>query len=218
MGLLATASRWPRWAPPAAAVLLVLTSLAIRASLEQRDAWDRAVAFEAAGNTERAIEEYRWTLRWYTPWGPPVAAATLALVDLAQRHAAEDPETAVQAWDALRSGLIAARSLYQPHAELVERASRELPPLLVRVADRRGDRRDPTKLLARFQADYARPVGVNPWTSLAVTLGFVAWIGGLWWSARRGVDTSGHWQRAGWQGIGIALVGFATWATAMWLA
>lgn len=218
MALFATTSRWQRWAPPAVAALLVLTSLGIRATLEQQDAWGRAVVLEAKGETERAIEEYRWALRWYTPWGPAVADAAAALVDLAQRHAAEDPETAVQAWDALRSGLIAARSLYQPHAELVERANRELPPLLVRVADRRGDRRDPAKLLARFQADYARPVGVNPLTSLVVTAGFGAWIAGLWWAARRGVDASGRWQRAGWQGVIVAAFGFTAWATAMWLA
>lgn len=210
--------QWPRWAPPVVAALVVLASLGVRATLEQQQAWARAVAFEAKGDTERAIEEYRWTLRWYTPWGPALGDAAAALVDLAQRHAAEDPETAVQAWDALRSGLIASRSLYQPQAELVDRANRELPPLLVRVADRRGDRRDPAKLLARFQADYARPVGVTPWTSLAVTLGFVAWIAGLWFAARRGVDAAGRWQKAGWRGMAVAVVGFATWATAMWLA
>ncbi len=218
MAQFASSSRWLRWAPPAVATLLVLASLGVRATLEQQEAWARAVAFEAKGDTERAVEEYRWTLRWYTPWGPAVDDAAAALVDLAQRHAAQDPETAVQAWDALRSGLIAARSLYQPHAELVDRASRELPPLLVRVADRRGDRREPAKLLVRFQADYSRPVGVNPLTSLAVSAGFIAWIAGLWFAARRGLDANGRWQRAGWQGVGVAVLGFAAWATAMWLA
>lgn len=206
------------WAAPAVAVLLVLASLAVRATVEQRDAWARAVALEASGETERAIEEYRWTLRWYTPWGPAVDDAAAALVDLAERHAAKDPETAVQAWDALRSGLIAARSLYQPRRELVERASRELPPLLVRVADRRGDQRDPAKLLARFQADYARPVGVAPGLSALVTLGFLLWMGGLAWAARRGVDDTGRWQAAAWRGLAVSLAGFATWAGALWLA
>ncbi len=206
------------WAAPVLAVLLVLASLSVRATLEQRDAWGRAVALESKGETERAIEEYRWTLRWYTPWGPAVDDAAAALVDLAQRHAQSDPETAVQAWDALRSGLIAGRSLYQPRADLVERASRELPPLLVRVADRRGDQRDPAKLLARFQGDYARPVGVTPGLSLLVTLGFLLWIGGLAWAARRGVDDAGRWLPAGWRGVGVSLAGFATWAGALWLA
>lgn len=207
-----------RWALPSLAVLAVLVSLAVRATHEQRQAWARAVALEAQGEVERAIEEYRWTLRWYTPWGPAVDDAAAALVDLAQRHSAHDPETAVQAWDALRSGLIAARSLYQPRAELVAQASRALPPLLVRVADRRGDRRDPAKLLARFEADYARPIGVAPALSLLVTLGFALWIGGLAWAARRGVDDAGRWQPAGWRGVALSLAGFATWAGALWWA
>lgn len=199
------------------AVALVLASLSARATWEQRQAYARAVQYEKSGDLWRAVDEYRWALRWYTPWGPDLDDAARALVDLGTRHAEDDPELAVQAWDNLRSGLIAGRSLWQPHADLVEQANRTLPPLLVRAADRRGDKRDPAQLLRRFQADYRRPVGVGPLTSAAVSLGFLAWVGGLVLAASRGVDAAGQWQSAGWRWLGVAGAGFLCWAGALWL-
>lgn len=202
---------------PLLACLIVLAALGARATVEQRAAYARAVALEKAGKLPDAIDEYRWALRWYTPWGPVHGDAAEALLDIGQRQAAADPELAVQAYDSLRSGLIASRSLYQPRAELVTLCNRTLPQLLVRVADRRGDKRDPKELLKRFTADYARPVGVAPWTSLAVALGFVMWLGGLVLVVARGVDDDGRFLPAGWRWLGGSLAGFAVWVLALWL-
>lgn len=200
---------------PLLAAGLVLASLAIRATWEQRAAWTRAVQYEQSGDLWRAVDEYRWVLRWYTPWGPDHDDAAAALLDVAARTEATDPELAVQALDNLRSGLIAGRSLWQPRADLVAQCNERLPPLLVRVADRRGDGRDKQLLLAQFQKDYARPVGVAPLTSLAVGGGFVLWLLGLVLVVRRGLDAEAHWQPAGWRWVGVAALGFALWAGGM---
>lgn len=205
------------WRWPAAAVLLVVTSLAVRVSLLQREAWAEAVAHEKAGQLDDAIDGYRRVLRFYTPWGATDDAAA-ALLELDARARADHPERSVLALDALRSGLIASRSLWQPRADLVARCNRELPPLLVRVAERTGDKRDPKVLLAQFQRDYERPVGVGPLASAAVSLGFLCWLGCLVQIARRGVDDDGRWQPAGWRWAGGALAGFAAWTLAMWWA
>jgi len=202
---------------PSVAVLIILVALGTRATVEQRAAYARAVALETAGNLQDAIDEYRWALRWYTPWGPVHGDAAAALLEIGQRHANDDPERAVQAYDSLRSGLIASRSLWQPRAELVALCNQTLPKLLVRVADRRGDKRDARVLLARFTADYARPVGVSPWTSLAVSLGFVLWLGGLVMVVARGVDDEGRWLPAGWRWLAGSFAGFSAWVLAMWL-
>ncbi|MBI5611040.1 MAG: hypothetical protein HY902_19365 [Deltaproteobacteria bacterium] len=204
-----------RW--PLLAVAVVLTSLAIRATHEQRQAYARAVALEQAGDLWRAADEYRWALRWYTPWGPDHDRAAEALLQLGTQAAASDPELAVQALDNLRSGLIAGRSLWQPRRDLVERCSQTLPGLLVQVAQRRGDRRDPAKLLGQFTADYRRPIGVGSGVSLAVALGFLVWLGGLVGTARRGWNADGRWQRAGWPWLTAAAAGFALWAGALYV-
>ena len=202
---------------PIVAALIILAALGTRATVEQRAAYARAVALEQAGKLPDAVDEYRWALRWYTPWGPVHDDAAQALQDIGQRQAAADPELAVQAYDSLRSGLIASRSLWQPRADLVALCNRTLPGLLVRVADRRGDKRDAKVLLARFTADYARPVGVSPWTSLAVALGFVLWLGGLVMVVARGVDDDGRWLPEGWRWLAGSFAGFGTWVLAMWL-
>lgn len=202
---------------PALAVAVVLAVLAVRATVEQQAAWARAVELERQGKLADAIDEYRWTLRWYTPWGPAWDDAAEALRDLGTRHQQQDPELAVQALDGLRSGLIASRSLWQPRSDLVQWCNRTLPPLLVRVADRQGDTRDKAKLLQQFQADYARPVGVGPWVSLAVSGGFLLWLLGLVQTVRKGVGEDGRMRPAGWKWLGGAGVGFAAWLAAMWL-
>lgn len=206
-----------RWRWPLAAVGLVLLSLSVRVTFLQREAWAEAVAHERAGRLDDAIDGYRRVLRFYTPWGATDDAAA-ALLDIDARARTDHPERSVLALDALRSGLIASRSLWQPRADLVARCNRELPLLLVRVAERTGDKRDPKVLLAQFQRDYDRPVGVGPLASAAVSLGFLVWLGCLVQIARRGVDDEGRWQPVGWRWAGGALGGFAVWTLAMWLA
>lgn len=204
---------------PAAAwaVAIVLTVLAARSTWEQWQAYDRAVALENSGDLASAVQEYRWTLRWYTPWGPVHGDAAEALVAIADRSEESDPKLALQALDGLRSGLLAGRSFYQPMADTVAVCNQRIPPLLVRLADRDGDRRDPALLLKRFQADYDRPIGVPAWVSLAVSLGFIIWIGCLLLAFRYGFDSEGRWLARGWRWLGGSAVGFACWTLAMWL-
>lgn len=211
----ATARQW--W-PVVTAVLLVLGSMATRSTLEQTHAFDEGASLQAAGKVDDAIVAYRRALRWYTPWGPRHADAAAALRAIADASSKVRPERAVRALDGLRSGLLASRSLFQPNAEALAYANRTVPGLLVRVADRQGDKRDKAALLARFTADYARPVGVPGWVSALVSLGFVLWMLGLIMAWRRGVGDDGLWRRAGWPWLGASVGGFATWALAMWLA
>jgi len=212
------AAGWRRWRFPLLALALVLAAMIGRATWEQLGAYERAVAAEAAGLPERAIAEYRWTLRWTTPWGPRDGDAAAALLRIANEAEAQRPERAAFALDALRSGLIASRSLWQPRADLLAEANTRLPGLLLRVAERRGDGRDKVQLQARLQADFARPVGVPGWLALLVALGFVAWLGGLGMAWARGFDGDGAMQRAALPWLGTAVAGFALWAGALWLA
>lgn len=206
-----------RWWPVVVAVLLVLISLGVRSTNEQVTAFDKAQTLEQAGEVEEAIVAYRWSLRWYTPWGPKHGDAAAALRRIGDETAANRPARAVRALDALRSGLLASRSLYQPHADALAYANATIPPLLVRVAERKGDKRDKAALLTRFKADYARPVGVPGWLSLLVSLGFILWMAGLVMAWHRGVGEDGRWQREGWPWIGASISGFLLWIIPMWL-
>lgn len=208
---------WQRLRLPVLAVLLVLASLAARATWEQVRAFDRAEALQQSGKIDESIDEFRWTLRWYTPWGPKWTAAADALVQIAAAADTPRPMRALRALDALRSGLIAGRHLWQPRADLVAMVNARIPAVMVRVASSTGDKRDKTQLLAQFTRDYARPVGVSPLTSAGVSLGFVAWLLGLLMVARRGLDADARVTRTGWRWLGVAVCGFVIWTLAMWL-
>ncbi len=211
-------SGWRRVPAWAWAVAIALTVMAARSTVEQWQSYSRAVALENQGQLADAVTEYRWTLRWYTPWGPVHDDAAQALVEIANRAERDQPRLAMDALDALRSGLIASRSFYQPRADLVAHVNKTIPAILVRVADREGDKRDKDKLLSRFQADYARPVGIASWASLAVSLGLVLWLFGLVMAIRDGVGEDGRWRRQGWRWVSAWTAGFACWARAMWWA
>jgi hypothetical protein len=207
-----------RWVWPTVAILVVLATLGTRATLQQQAAWTEGVTLEQQGDIAGAVAAYRSTLRWYTPWGPVWQDAAEALVDLANRSQGQEPERALLALEALRSGLVAARSLWQPRADLLDNANRTLPELMVRVAERQGDTRNTKQLLAKFQADYERPVGVGPLASLAVLLGFLTWAGCLVAAFWRGVDDKGRLTRAAWTWGAGSLAGLAVWLLAMGLA
>jgi len=197
---------------------LFFGTIAVRATLEQMHAFDDGIAAESAGDVDRAITEYRWALRWYTPWGPRHDDAAARLVAIADATEKDDPERAGRALDALRSGLIACRWLMQPRADLVESVNARIAPILARVAERQGRKDARADVEARVAAAYARPVGVSPLVSLGVSLGFLAWIAGLLLFVRRGVDAGGHLVKpAAWRYLALALCGFLTWFAAMWL-
>ena len=208
---------WQRLRLPLLAACMVLASLAARATWEQMRAYDHAIALEKSGKLDDSIDEFRWTLRWYTPWGPNWTDAANALVAIAKDAEQPEPMRALRALDALRSGLIAGRHLWQPRADLVAMVNARIPAVMVRVAEKTGDKRDKALLLAQFTRDYARPVGVSPLTSAGVSLGFVAWLLGLLMLARRGLDADARVTRTGWRWLGVAIGGFVVWTLAMWL-
>jgi hypothetical protein len=210
---------WQRFAP-LIAVLMVLVSLGARATIEQQRAYDRGVSLEEqalAGDARwtDVIVEYRWAMRWYTPWGSHHGAAADALLRIAALRADDHPEDAVMALDGLRSALIAARSFYQPRPDLIAQVHAQIPTLLARVAERNGDKRPRAELEARFRRDYERPVGVPLHVSAAVTLGFLLWFGAAIWTVARGLEPDGRFGPRAWRGIGASALGFAMWAAAM---
>ena len=198
------------------AVALVLGSMGVRATMEQSKAYAEGVSQQKAGDLERAIVSYRRAVRWYTPWGPAHGDAVAALREIAEAQRKVHPEVAIRAFDGLRSGLLASRSIYQPRADDLAYANDQLPGLLARVADRLGDKRE--GLLKRFQADYQRPVGVSLWVTLGVVLGFLLWIGGLVRAWYVGVNEQGRLTGLGWRWVGGSVSGFAVWALTLWLA
>jgi tetratricopeptide (TPR) repeat protein len=160
----------------AAAALAVLTcaTLELRAGTEL----DKARALLSEGDYTAAHRHYFQALNWYAPWGSSQAAAD-ELMDLCQGHiAAGRRSEALQGLLRLRSGLMAARSFYQPRRDLLERAN---PLIALSLASLKlGDSAPRDQILSQaaiYQALYAAdPSDRQPWLFMVV-FSFLLWAG-----------------------------------------
>lgn len=135
-----------------------------RARMEADHLMSERLADQAVGFYDRALHMY-----W--PGSPDVARAAVQLKNIALAAEAEgDLEGALHAWRVLRSGLYAARGLYQPYADVVKQSEEKIAALVARQSDDPQMREKHLALLQKSD-DPARG-----WSMLAL-LGFALWVG-----------------------------------------
>lgn len=202
-----------------AVVCGVILAVWVKVRLEAGAALERAQALEERGSTQLAIVVYRHTIRWYSPGSAPVEAAVERLWALGKELEEKDPATALSAYRALRSGLLAIRSLWDPYADRIPPANDRIAALMA-VAESRDGTPGEAALAASeahhralLDTDHAPHRG---WSLLAV-LAFLLWVFALFRLAVRGFDDeSGALQRSpALQWGAIALVAMAGWAVGL---
>jgi hypothetical protein len=177
-------------------VLVGLGVVVTRVFWDGRAALAEGDAAVARGDVPGAIERWRRAARWYAPGAGHVEAAYERLEALAREaegHA--DRATALEAWRAIRSSILATRSFYTPFPTRLEAANQRIAALMAEeevaadakkdAAERRGWH------LALLEKDESPSL---PWTLLALS-GFAAWVGGGFWFARRGVTAEDKLDR-----------------------
>ncbi len=199
-----------------ALVAVCLGAVVTRVFWDGRSALAEGDAAIARGDVDGAITGWRRAARWYAPFAPHVNDAYERLESLA--HAAEekgDSRTALDAWRAIRSSILATRSFYTPFPERLEVANGRIADLMAKEpgpgseADRRAFH---YQLLERDESPSV------PWTLLAL-FGLAGWVGGGFWFARRGVDLEDKLvpRTAARAGVLIA-VGLLVWMVGLYLA
>jgi hypothetical protein len=201
--------RWRRW------LALAALALAVVAGRVLHDSWSAfaaGAAAEARGDRPRAVRQYLHATRMYLPGSPFVTRALDRLEALAAgARAAGDLQGERQALEAVRAGLLGARSLYTPHAARVAAADGRLAEIYARIEDPAVD---PGATPAQRQAWHrdrlaARPGPAVPAT-VAALLGVVLWLGAAVVFLRRGVDRTLRLHRQWAVASGVAFfVGFA---------
>ncbi len=176
----------------AAAVLAVL---AVRVVVGSHDELRVAERLRARGDVDSAVVHYRRAVRLYAPGNPYVSDALDGLVGLARAaEAAGEPARALAAWRAVHAGLLAGRSFYLPHRDVLIQADARIAALTavdpppVDVAHGEAGRR------RAYLSELERARGSDPsvlWT-LVLLAGFVAWVGGALGLALRGMDLEGR--------------------------
>jgi hypothetical protein len=202
------AIRWRRWLALAALALAVVTARVLH------DSRAALLAGLAAETSDRpaAIRQYLQAVRMYVPGSPFVGRALDRLEALAtQARAAGDINTERQALEAVRAGLLGARSLYTPHAGRLAAADTRLAAIYAQIEDPAVA---PGASAAERQAWHHARLAVRPGpavgATLAALLGLLLWLGAAVVFLRRGVDRTLRLDRTWALASGITFfVGFA---------
>jgi hypothetical protein len=207
------------WTAAALGVVLGAASMRVVAAGEAEIAASTAAL--RAGDPRDATLHARRAAGWYAPGAPHVRVAYDRLIALATTaEGLGDLETAVYAWNAVRSSAIETRWLVTPHAEDLARADQAIARLSVAAPRPPGTRVDPPAQLERaaleaLARDEAPRVG---WVA-ALVVAFVTWSSGAIWVVRRAVDATGRLalSRAA-PGLLAIAAGLSLWLLAIWRA
>ena len=174
-----------------------------------------------AGDAREAIAHARRAAGWYAPGAPHVRVAYQRLVVLATTaEGLGDRDTALYAWNAVRSSAIETRWLVTPHADDLARADQAIARLHTATPRPPGTRVDPPDVvLARELEALSRNDAPRVGWVVALVLAFAAWCGGAVWVVRRAVDATGRLVLAkATPGIAVAVGGVLLWLLAVWQA
>lgn len=208
------------WRKVALVVAVGLGVIVTRVFWDGRAALAEGDAAMARGDVKEAVVKWRRAARWYAPGAPHVADAYERLETLAR--AADDKRDralALEAWRAIRSSVLATRSLWTPFPDRLAAANERIAALM--AAEERAA--DPSKDEAARRAmhlgfllrDEAPSV---PWSIVAL-LGFAMWVGGGFLFARKGVTAEDRLDRR--NAIRAAVLvaaGLVVWMLGLYLA
>jgi len=174
-----------------------------------------------AGDPHGAALHARRAAGYYAPGATHVRVAYDRLIALAVKaESLGDRDTALFAWQGVRTAALETRWLVTPHTEDLERANAAIARLLAAQDRPPGTRTDPTvtierTALAALALDEAPHV---PWV-IALVAGFLAWTLGAIVVVRRGVTSTGQivWSKTG-SAIAVTVVGILVWLIAIWRA
>lgn len=206
----------------AVVVVACLGVVVTRAILEGRAALAHGDAAMAEGDTAEAIHQWRRAARWYVPLAPHVGGAYDRLEELARTAEARgDRDTALAAWEGVRSSVKATRSFYTPHADRLEIADGRIAELRSATAEDAAAAPGQSQAeraawhLELLRRDDSPSVG---WSVIAL-LGFAMWIGGGLLFALRGITAEDRLvpRTAAWAGAAVA-AGLVVWMIGLYNA
>jgi hypothetical protein len=170
--------------------VLALGIVVARVVIDSRAALRAGVAAEAAGDRARASREYLHAVRMYVPGSPSVRRAVERLEALAQTAAqAGNLEDERRAREALRSGLLGARSVYTPYADRLAASDRRLAEIYARLEDPAvAPGATPEQRRAWHLERLAARPGPRLPATFAALFGFALWLSAAILFIRKGID------------------------------
>jgi hypothetical protein len=193
--------------------IVVLLMAWARVAIDGRLARNKADELAAVGQNDESVGFYDRALHMYWPGSPDVARAVDALEKMAaMRAAAGDVAGALHAWRVLRSGLYAARGLYQPYPAVIALSETNIAAM---EASQLGDARAFDRQLKLLQKSF----DPSRFWAMAALLGFVLWVGAAFEFIWKGLTPEGKIKAgaaAVWGGVFVA--GWLLWIVSLRLA
>jgi hypothetical protein len=183
-----------------------------RVLVDSRAALREGEAAEGQGDRPQAARHYLHAVRMYVPGSPFVSRALDRLEGMGAAAArAGDQAGERAALEALRAGLLGARSFYTPHRTRLAAADRRLAGLYARLED---PALAPGASLADREAWHLERLMVRPGPAPGATVaalgGLGLWLGAALLFIRRGLDATLRLQRPWALACGVGFfVGFA---------
>ncbi len=184
----------------------------VRVTIDSRAALRAGVEAEVRRDRARASREYLHAIRMYVPGSSSVRRAVERLEAMAHDAAqAGDLEGERMAREALRSGLLGARSVYTPYADHLARSDRRLAEIYARL--------EPPAVAAGASLEQRRAwhlerLAARPGPRLPATFaalfGFALWLSAAIVFIRKGIDRGLRLQpRWGVATLAAFVLGFA---------
>ncbi len=198
------------------AAMVIVVTLLVRTLVEGNRALEAGDAAQADGRMADAIASWEAAARWYGPGLSHVDEAYARLTGLA----ASKPESALAAWGAVRSAALATGGLWQPHADDLAAANEQIALLSAKDPAGAGAAgATPSDRLAYYRQQLARPPRPTGLPVALFAVGVLAWLGGIGWMIRRGIDDAGKVvRRPALGGAVVTALGIAAWAAALSIA
>lgn len=166
----------------AIALVALVLLLVGRGLLEGRAAVRRAQELDAHGDVDGAIAHAMRAAKWYVPLSSHPREAYDLLRTIARRAEANgDADTALIAWQAIRAGVRATRSVYVPYEDRLAEADKEIA-ILLSSKPPPGIDRDKTReqIFEEHRALLARDDAPKPFAVVALYGGLAIWALGIY--------------------------------------
>lgn len=213
-------SRWRRKLVGIALVMgFVLLGLYTKVYLSSQSEYRKAVEALRRQEVKTAITHYQRSIQWYAPLNHYVKDSARGLWEIGREAEGRgDGELALEAYRAMRSGLLSTRSLYTPHAGWLERCNERIAALeaVKRPTSKAGQGKSFEERKAERLHLLRKTHAPDPFWSVVLEVGFLGWIGGALGFIFQAITEEGrlHRKKALCWG-GLIVICYALWVIGM---
>lgn len=200
-------------------VILFLLFVGGRVFYLQRSHFMKAEKYFAEANWKLAMREYNTAMHFYTPWPPYIKKSAKRLWQIGEMFEKQERlDWAHIAYSSIRSSFYAARSLYTPGKDWINKCDDKIADLNVRMLIEEGSIKPEEADTEKKKHLHVMRVNRAPalfWSVLA-EVGFLGWVVSVIFIIFKGFDDNGKLRkRFAFYGVLSFILTFAVWVMSL---